>query len=63
MSSEEHDALLETLEILSDSTAMERIRNGLDEIPALTKKNPADAQKKALDLYITRQDLGVGRNQ
>jgi hypothetical protein len=32
------------------------IRNGLDEIPALTKQNPADAQKKALDLYITRQE-------
>ena len=32
------------------------IRKGLDDIPALTKQNPADAQKKALDLYITRQE-------
>jgi antitoxin YefM len=32
MSSEEHDALLETLEILSDSATMERIRQGLGEI-------------------------------
>ena len=32
------------------------IRKGLDDIPALTRQNPADAQKKALDLYITRQE-------
>ncbi len=29
---EEHEALLETLEILSDSKAMSRIRKGLDEL-------------------------------
>lgn len=32
MSAEEHDALLETLEILSDSDAVQRIRTGLDEL-------------------------------
>jgi antitoxin YefM len=32
VSAEEHEALLETLEILSDSSAMERIRTGLDEL-------------------------------
>lgn len=32
MSAEEHEALLETLDILSDSAAMERIRRGLDEL-------------------------------
>lgn len=32
MSAEEHEALLETLDILSDSAAMERIRKGLEEL-------------------------------
>lgn len=32
MSAEEHEALLETLEILSDSATMQRIRAGLDEL-------------------------------
>lgn len=32
MSAEEHEALLETLEVLSDSATMERIRAGLDEL-------------------------------
>lgn len=32
MSAEEHEALLETLEILSDSATMERIRKGLEEL-------------------------------
>lgn len=32
VSAEEYEALLETLEILSDSATMERIRSGLDEI-------------------------------
>ena len=34
VSAEEHEALLETLEVLSDSAAMERIRTGLDELAA-----------------------------
>jgi antitoxin YefM len=32
LSTDEHDALLETLEILSDSTTLRRIREGLDEL-------------------------------
>ena len=32
MSSDEHAALLETLEVLSDSATMERVRQGLDEL-------------------------------
>lgn len=32
MSAEEHDALLETLEVLSDSATMQRIRDSLDEL-------------------------------
>ncbi len=32
LSAEEHEALLETLEILSDSRTMDRIRRGLDDI-------------------------------
>lgn len=32
MSAEEHDALLETLEILSDSATTQRIRSSLDEL-------------------------------
>lgn len=32
LSVEEHEALLDTLEILSDSRTMERVRNGLDEL-------------------------------
>lgn len=45
------------------------IRKGLAEVPALTKTNPAAAQKQALDLYVTRQEYlemyyGLdGRNQ
>ena len=34
MSAEEHDALLETLEILSDSAQLERIQRGLRELAA-----------------------------
>jgi antitoxin YefM len=32
LSAEEHESLLETLEILSDSATMERIRTGLEEL-------------------------------
>src|SRR5688500_18403216 len=32
------------------------IRKGIADVPALTKSNPAEAQKKALDLYVTRQE-------
>jgi hypothetical protein len=45
------------------------IRKGIADVPALTKTNPAEAQKKALDLYVTRQEYaemyyGVdGRNK
>ena len=45
------------------------IRKGIAEVPELTKRNPAQAQKKALDLYVTRQEYaemyyGVdGRNK
>jgi antitoxin YefM len=34
MSAEEHDALLETLEVLSDSTQLARIQRALQEIAA-----------------------------
>jgi antitoxin YefM len=32
LSAEEHEALLDTLEVLSDSRAMERVRKGLEEL-------------------------------
>ena len=38
MSAEEHDALLETLEILSDTAAVQRIRTGLDELARFTSE-------------------------
>ncbi|MBA2669737.1 MAG: prevent-host-death protein, partial [Gemmatimonadetes bacterium] len=34
VSADEHEALLETLEILSELATMERIRTGLDELAA-----------------------------
>lgn len=35
---------------------VEDIRDGIADVPALTKENPAEAQKKTLDLYVTRQE-------
>ena len=45
------------------------IRGGIKSLPAMTKTDPAAAQKKALELYVTRQEYsemyyGVnGRNK
>lgn len=32
------------------------IREGIEDVPALAKQNPAEAQKRTLDLYVTRQE-------